>query len=407
MHFTIVSYTFPPSKEIGGRRWAKFSQHLAKKGHEVTVICAADTMDHNWFEKEFPGVELRVLPKCYPDWLSGFTKSLKEKLLYIIYTRLWSPFTKQNLFDRGYAWKKPMLEALEDLHRVKPIDVLVVTGAPFSLLYYGSEFKMRHKEILYVGDLRDPWTWGSYYGIPNLAPRKKKLQELSELKTIEACDMVCYPTEHMGDFLKKKYPAFSLKMYLLPHAFDPDKFPTSSIMEKREGFIYGGSLYPGIEGYIKKLAEILKSNPDTTFKWDIFTGSNYPLIDLNFKKGVVNMHALIPEDQLFQKIVKSSAYLAFFPVSDKDLISTKFFEIIYTKTPIVYIGEEGDVGRFIRDNHIGVHILPQNMELDLPNYLNGHVPFETGYFDVEQYTFAKVTENFLIAIKTVMNEMIK
>lgn len=115
------------------------------------------------------------------------------------------------------------------------------------------------------------------------------------------------------------------------------------------------------------------------------------------------MHPLIPEDQLFQKIVKSSAYLAFFPVTDKDLISTKFFEIIYTQTPIVYIGEEGDVGKFIRENRLGVHILPENMARELPNYLNGKVPFELGYFDVNQYTFSAVTEKFLQVLKEYKN----
>lgn len=403
MHFTIVSYTFPPSKEIGGRRWAKFSQQLAKKGHQVSVVCSGDTLNQEWYKREFPGIKFKLLPKCYPEWLSGFTRSLTEKLLYIFYTRILSSLTKQNYFDRGYAWRKPMLNALEDIHRNKPIDVMIVTGAPFSLLYYGSEFKMKHKEVQYIGDLRDPWTWGSYYGIPTLSSRKKKFQELSEYITMKVCDMVCYPTQHMGDVLKQKYPAFISKLYLLSHAFDPDKFPKISNDTKREGFIYGGSLYPGIEEYIKKLAEIIKADTTSGFKWDIYTGTHYPFIRSNFTTGIVNMHPLIPEDQLFQQIVRSSAYLAFFPVSDKDLISTKFFEIIYTQTPILYIGEEGDVAQFIRENRLGVHILPENMERDLPKYLNGKVPFESGYFDVTQYTFSNVTDKFLGALNDFRN----
>lgn len=395
MHFTIVSYSFPPSKDIGGRRWAKFSQQLAKRGHEVTVICANNFFDQEWYEKEFPGVKVRVLPKRYPDWLSGFTKSFYEKMLYKIYIRLLSRFTKQNFFDKGYAWKKNMLNELENIHIKTPIDILVVTGAPFSLLYYGSLFKMRHKEVQYVGDLRDPWTWGSYYGIPNLSKTKKKYQELSEYKSIEACDMVCYPTEHMGNFLKTKYPSFTSKFYILPHAYDPEKFPETKTRNTREGFIYGGTLYDGIEGYLRKLAAIVEANPGSDFKWDIYTGTNYPLIDGGFANGKVRKHAFVNEEQLFRKIANSAAYLAFFPETDKDLISTKFFEIIYTETPILYIGEEGDVGKFIRQNRLGVHILPENMERDLIKYLNGNVPFEKEYFNVSQYTFSSVTDFFL------------
>src|SRR5688572_9517475 len=140
MHFAIVSYTFPPSKEIGGRRWAKFSRQIAARGHQLTVVCADNSGEQTWYENEFPGMEVRVLPKHYPHWLSGITTSLKAKLLYRFHTRVLTLYTKQNLFDRGYAWQKQMLSELEKIYSKKPIDLLVVTGAPFSLLYYGALF---------------------------------------------------------------------------------------------------------------------------------------------------------------------------------------------------------------------------------------------------------------------------
>ncbi len=395
MHFAIVSYTFPPAKEIGGRRWAKFSYQLVQKGHKVTVICSKNAVKLDWYEKEFPGIAFSLLPKHYPDWLTGNTKSIREKILYWVFTQVLSHFTKINLFDRGFAWRKPMLHALEELHVKVPIDVLVVTGAPFSLLAYGAEFKLRHGEILYVADLRDPWTWGGYYGIPDMSLSKRKFQEKMEHKTIEACDIVCYPTNNMGDFLASKYPDFTSKLYLLPHAYDPEKFKNIKRKEKRQGFIYGGALYPGIEDYLRNFSKVLKTHPDSGFSWDIFTGSSYPLIDAIFTKESVRKFPLIPEDQLFQHIANSAAYLAFYPGTDKDLISTKFFEIIYTETPILYIGEEGEVGKFIRENRLGVHILPENLESELPQYLSGNVPFVPGYFDVVQYSFSIVTSNFL------------
>lgn len=400
MHFTIVSYTFPPSKEIGGRRWAKFSQQLIKKGNEVTVVCANDNEHKDWYKNEFAGIDVHVLPKHYPDWLSGVTRSFKEKVFYFIYTKIFSSFSKQNYFDRGYAWKKPMLSELERIQSVKPIDVLVVTGAPFSLLYYGAEFKLKYKKVKYVGDLRDPWTWGTYYGYPNLTASKKKFQQQCESTVIDVCDMVCFPTEHMGNILKGKYPNSGSKLYLLPHAYDPEKFPNESETNERSGFIYGGTLYDGIEEYVKKLIEIVKKNPESGFIWDVYSATNYPL--LSDKNPIVSIkkHPLIPEELLFKKIRSAKAYLAFFPFSDKDLVSTKFFEIVYTKTPILYIGEEGDVAKFIRENRLGVHVLPENMEKELPIYLNGNIPFEEGFFDVTQFTFSNVTDNFLKALNS-------
>ncbi len=401
MHFTIVSYTFPPSKEIGGRRWAKFSQQLSRLGHKVTVVCANNKIDNNWYEKDFAGIDVRILPKCYPDWLSGITNSILEQFLYLIYTKFWNLITKKNIFDKGFAWRKPMLNELEKIHKQNSIDVLVVTGAPFSLLLYGTEFKIKHKQVIYVGDLRDPWTWGSYYGISNLSIKKKKFQELSEYKTIQTCDMVCCPTQHMLDVLTSKYPSYTSKLYLLPHAYDPDKISKTKDVQKREGFIYGGTLYDNIEEYIKLIAKSVKNNPSINFKWDIFSAKSYPLLDSVFEKGVVNKYPLIPEEELFQKIQNSAAYLIVFPETDKDLISTKFFEIIYTETPILYIGEDGEVGKFITNNHLGVHILPKNIEVELPKYLNGKVPFIKGFFDVSNFTFLQVTRKFIEDLKRI------
>jgi glycosyltransferase involved in cell wall biosynthesis len=279
----------------------------------------------------------------------------------------------------------------------------VVTGAPFSLLYYGAKFKKKHKSVFYVSDFRDPWSWGYCYGIPDLSKSKKEFQLISEFETIRESDMICAPTQHMIDVLKDKYSAFASKLYLLPHAFDPEKFSSINKNEPRKGFVYGGTLYKGIDEYLKTLSKILKSNQNSGFKWDIYTGANYPLINHEFEEGLVYLHSFVPEEQLFSIISKSSAYLAFFPIADKDLVSTKFFEIIYTETPILYIGEEGEVGKFIKNNRVGVHILPENMESELPQYLSGKIPFEKGYFDVGQYSFSVVTDNFLKALGNYRN----
>lgn len=394
MHFTIVSYSFPPSTDIGGRRWAKFSQYISRNGHDVTVVCA----DHGDFDShadDFRGIQITRLPKRYPGWLKGYTTSFLEKLLYKLYTQVLSPLVKQNLFDEGYAWKKIMLHALENIHSSKKIDVLIVTGAPFSLCFFGSIFKAKHLEVKYVVDLRDPWTWGSYYGIPFLSQRKKKFQEESERFTVNSCDVLSYPTKNMGDFLKAKYPDRKDKLYLLPHAYEPERFPALDTSFERRGFIYGGTLYDGIEDYLKKLISVIQSSNIKDFKWDIYTNTHYPLLSSGSENIGITIHGFIPENELFKRIRQSAAYLAFFPPADKDLISTKFFEIIYSETPILYIGEEGDVAKFVRENKLGVHILPENIEKELPRYLSGNVPFEKDFFNVTHYTFEAVTKYFL------------
>ena len=86
MHFVIVTYTFPPSNEIGGRRWAKFSQNLSRLGHKVTVICAENSDNEKCDTSEFNGIKVISLPKKYPNWLTGINLTLKEKILYFVHS---------------------------------------------------------------------------------------------------------------------------------------------------------------------------------------------------------------------------------------------------------------------------------------------------------------------------------
>jgi hypothetical protein len=401
MHFVIVTYTFPPSNEIGGRRWAKFSQNLSRLGHKVTVICAENSDNEKCDTSEFNGIKVISLPKKYPNWLTGINLTLKEKILYFFITRIYSVLTNKNLFDKGFAWKKSMLDTLEKVHIENPINVLVVTGGPFSLLYYGTIFKRRHNKIKYIADFRDPWTWGSLYGIPKLKQKQKKFQHFSELQTLKYADIISFPSESMGEFLKKQYVEFSSKLYLLPHAYDPDKFSTLNENTERKGFIYGGTLYDGLEKLFIRLEKIIKEYSKSEFNWEIYTSTYYPMFDNNFANGKIQKFNFIPEQELFKKIKTSVAYLVFFPESEKDLISTKFYEIIYTQTPIIYIGAEGAVGKFIRENRVGVHILPENMEEELPKYFHQSVPFESGYFDLSKFSFQKVTQDFIVKINSI------
>lgn len=394
MKITIVTYTFPPSNEIGGRRWAKLSQYLSKLGHDVGVICSDYEVGRKWYDSNFKDIDINTLPKNYPDWLNGINLTFKQKCFYhltILANRL---FSKNNIFDKSIAWENPLLEILETIYTKKGIDILIITGGPFSLLYYGTLFKEKHKNVKLVCDFRDPWTWGRLYGMENLPSRQKSYQEFQETRVMELADIVTYSTQSLGDYLSKKYPLSIQQLYLLPHAYDPDKFPDLGENNERKGFIYGGTIYDGLEQIFIRLEKIINLNSNSDFKWEIYTGSYYPLFDKNFANGKVQKLPFIPEKDLFKKIKSSAAYLVFFPDSEKDFISTKFYEIIYTQTPIIFIGAEGAVGNFIVENRIGVHILPENMEEELPKYFDQPVPFEKDYFDVSQFSFPIVTKAF-------------
>ncbi len=383
---------------MGGRRWAKFARELQKAGHRVSIVCADNGADNSWYEKEFPDMAVHILPRKYPVWLEGNAKNFTEKLLYHFSVRILSPLVSLNWFDKGSFWGKAMHSKLEALHAETPVDHLVVTGAPFSCLYYGSEFRKKHPEIHYTADFRDPWTWGHGYGMPSLSHRQKAEQERQEKAVMETADLITYPAESMGRHLAMQYPQQAGKCYTLSHAYDPADFPAAETKKERNGLIYGGTVYDGLEAWFNELENLLKKHPSLPFRWDIYTGSTRWKSDIG-RRGIaeqVHIHGQIPAPELFRRMQEAKFYLVFFPPRYRDFISTKFFEVFYSGTPVIYVGAAGEVSAFIEQHGLGIHIEPGYMEERLVPLLEGReqVP-QSRDFDIGAYSFEAVTRRWL------------
>ena len=44
----IISYTYPPSNKIGGRRWAKFAKYFLKNKNDVWIITSKNKNQFGW-----------------------------------------------------------------------------------------------------------------------------------------------------------------------------------------------------------------------------------------------------------------------------------------------------------------------------------------------------------------------
>jgi glycosyltransferase involved in cell wall biosynthesis len=401
LNIQIVSYTFPPDEGIGGRRWSKMAHYLAEAGHDVSVVCADYGGDTNFFNIRFPGIQVKQLPQCYPSWLSGRSSTLLGKMCYAFTTRILARFGKRNWFDKGLFWKRLLLSHLESVNKEKPIDVLVVSGAPFSTLYYGALFKKAHPGLTYVADFRDPWTWGLGYGMSIITPNQKAEQVRMELEVVQSADMLVCPAEIMVKHLKTVYPQHADKVQLLPHAFDERDFnQVHKISERGDGrIVYGGTLYDGLHPFFEELSAVLVKHPALVFDWHIFSGSSktYPLSGSVSSVQMVHYHRSVPPTELFCQMAGASWYLVFFPEQYKDFLSTKFYEIFYLGIPVIYVGYDGAVSRFITDHGLGVHILPGEMELKLPALLTEGFkkPVDAKPYDLHRFSFTSVTEVFL------------
>lgn len=402
----IVNYGFPPNPGIGGRRWALFAQELSKKGYKIHVLLKK----HNGLEKSLysnilndKNITLHNLPTFYPNVLNTSPKSLWKKTLYRFWNLVLSTYSKGTQYDKAIFLKRQIQRKALKIIKENKIENVIVSGAPFRLCFYFAEIKNKIPNLII--DFRDPWTWGIGYGYKTLRKKKIDFEKHMESVVLDRSDVIFCPVEIMKSELSSLYPNYKSKIKILPHGFDKNNIQqhNGNRFKKTETtkLIFIGSLYNGIEQQFKEIAKLL-SKKNANYTLDIFSNSErYKSVFLINENSIskVNYHEPIPPKELFKEIGNYDFCLIIHPMYGKDNISTKFYELIYSKTPIIYIGEPGDTKSFILNHKLGMCISPDNI---YPFLMNTKINPNYNYnpnFDTEAFSFEKITQKLITYFK--------
>ncbi len=386
----IVSYTFPPMSGVGGRRWAKLSNALCESGHEVHVFCAKPGLRETSHWNVHPSLIVNRFPKKYPQILNHVPTSVFEKIQYRLALFGLKFLTKANYYDRGIFWKK-YFEKICAYMLQNNIQNIIVTGGPFSLLYYAAELKTRYPEIKLVADIRDEWGANEFYGF-GLLGENRKTEEFKRLKfTLQHADRVLVPYPYMKEKYIQKVPDSANKIKVLPHGVDAVFFRDEKIAPKNEtiNLVNFGSIHSGQEEAMKDFSSVLGKIP-VHIQFYTHEKKYESIFRLaNTIPNQITFHNPVEEKKVAEILSESDAALLFIPNHFKDSISTKFMEIIATRTPIVAIGIEGEASEFILKNKLGIFIpysdicfrmINLKAELDNLNYNDS--------FDTSPYHFS-------------------
>lgn len=397
-HILLISYVFPPYPGIGGRRWAKFAKYLAKKGFVVHVICAQNpTAETSIFidDVKQEGIHVYPVSSGYPSVLIKQINSFTDKINYRIQLMRLKLATKSNYYDKGINWKSRFISKAKDVIEAHRIKNIVVTGAPFSVLFDASALRQYFPGAKMIADMRDPWTWGTAYGMQIISAGRKAEERRREAVVIEKYDIVSVPTQEMKETLCKTYPSFSDKIQVIPHAFDPEEInllPKTTSPTNR--FVFYGTLYVGIENVFEQVLQFVLKQKSTL---DIFLFGNKDKQTFFKKDEMPGIHLFEPVQPsvLFKRFSNYDYVIIIQPVVAKDFITTKIFEIIYSGTPIILISEEGKLSSFIVENKLGIHIHPGQLEkfLAIDKTKNGSVDVQA--FPIASYSFESVTDKLV------------
>lgn len=397
-HILLISYVFPPYYGIGGRRWAKHADELTKLGYTVHVICAKNPFDEKslWTDivENNPNIILYLLPSMFPKVLVKFNHNFFQKIAYKFWMHVLPLLTKGSHLDRTIFWKRIMLRKAKKIIQTNNIKHVICTGGPFGVMYFTTLLRQWFHDIFIINDFRDPWTWGPNWGFPDLDAKRMEYEKNLELKTIQNSNLITVPNLEMKVFMDNRYPNFKEKIIELSHFYDTKELV---VKEKTKSntirLLYYGNIYHKLEGFLEMAAKILAKHKDK-FTFDIYTDKTHHLKYFeNHNAYNVVTYAQLPTNKLFEKI--DNYDFVFIPTPDygKNNISTKFFEIIYTKTPIIIFSNKGLAGEYIENNRLGIHADIENLEQKLLNlYYTKNFEYNKN-FDITKYELKNIVKN--------------
>lgn len=351
----IVCHSYPPNPGVGGRRWAIFTKYLCELGVEVHILTKRPLKIVNspWLSYT-QGAFLHYYKNKYPSILEKVPKSVLQKLSYKIALAITKLLSFSNYYDRGVFSQDIILNKINSILKTHKINNIIVSGAPFSFLYYGSILKIKCNNVNFIADIRDSWLKGNYFGFASLSARRKEV-ELQRLKQVLKCaDKVLVPYPEM----KLDYSNLNnlCDIELLPHAVDDEQIIPKECVKKfglgSLSIVNFGTQYRGLQDIMKSLGlAAMKSN----IIIDFYT-SDYQYKKVFENNNNINFKKIVPQSEVFQILSKSQAALFFVNEDIKNYISTKYIETIACRTPIVLVGKEGDVSKFVVDNKLGVFV---------------------------------------------------
>ena len=402
----IVSYTFPPSKKVGGRRWSKFSKYLIKSNVDIRILTSTDNIG------EEPTYNFENLIDCvnfnYPKYLGINPSNTIEKVLYkfsLIYSKL---VTNKNYYDKAVHGKKNLLKKVEYYINLGYNNVLV-SIAPFHLATYVSDIILKYPKVNFIVDFRDPWVGNkTSYGYYSLNEKRKSIEKKSEKQVVEKFNNVVTVSDSITTALKNKYPKSKAIFTTIPNGFDREDYLNLKSLKIKSTptkirLVFSGTFYNSAAKYLTLLSEwldeikSLNTEIYNSIFIDFFGTINIQNSIFYNHKNVI-FHGLRSKDVVYKEILKSDGCLLFLTDDINYSFSSKFCDYIALKKPIIVFSNNGLTSKYIDENNIGHSFSFENSSKifleALVNLKNKSSKFYLNY-NFKSFDLKFITKNYL------------
>ena len=406
----LMCYSFPPNTGIGGRRWAKFAKHLAKRGYIVHVICNENKEQKvsKWQnDVQHENIKIYPIDAFYPQ---SFSFSAKRTVLNRISFRFWHAFlglySKGLIFDRTIFWKRKLLSLSENIIKEMNVKNVIVTIPPYHLAKHAIDLKERLPEINLILDYRDPWTDNkTFHGFKNLPKKRLEFELETEKKILAAAETAISTTGQMRAWaLEKLGQQHSKKCIVISNGFDREEINLNVQIQKNEKitFLFAGSIYTNLEYLLVPFFDFLNeqeiNDPSFIDKYEfLFYGSvleKYKELVISKNINSVAFKGSVSREELNQHYLESDFFMMFTVKDHAYNFNTKYFEYLAYKKPIIHFSPNGAVTAFLLRNNLGYGVRPEMVKEDLSTLfeLIDQKKFVFNFdFDPEQYEVGNLT----------------
>jgi glycosyltransferase involved in cell wall biosynthesis len=408
----IVSFSMPPSPDIGVRRWVKFAKYLKQKGHMVKIIAAYEYFPETspWLrDAESLKNDLQFTRSGYPRYLGIRPQSLVEKISYRLSLHYAKLRSRGNHYDKSNLWKSRLLKAARKTIKEHDINNVICTIPPFKIAHHLLELKREFPKLNFIVDYRDPWTNNkTAFGFIGLPPDRFQAEHLAEQRVVQQYDKITAVSSemkaHFKTFLEDE--EVDRKFVMLPNGFDPEDFrrqKRNGNPNRKEGItiIFAGTFYDKSVHVLEKLVETVKNLEKQEpakkgFLKFVFIGSMPQQA-----RTLVDAHepafAFLGKKNLEEayELLAAADYCSLFLTDDLNYsLSTKFYEYLALQKPILsFSKEKGANATFIEEKKIGLGIDFLTMPDVIARLMNGQSVLEFApQLDIEEFNVKKLTD---------------
>jgi len=406
----IISYTFPPTLGVGGRRWAKFAKYLYRKGHDVRVITAQTPYSQggDWsrdIEELQEDNRITTIPSAYPKTMI-YTKTIMDKLLYratLYYLRL----TREGYYyDPSIGWERYLIPEVEK-HIKDGYQDIIATGAPFRYLATLPKLKERYPDIRLIADMRDPWVDNNFsYGYTSLITKRFYYEQEMEKLVIKNFDIIVSVHSQMSHYFSSLDPYNSDKFITINNGFDREDIDSLAESQERKNFkielLYMGTLYSKLIDNFEELIDTLDDIKTTDnplyeeFRFDFYGDADQHFVEMSEKHSdVMRFHGQVSLDSVSIALHQSDATIIMLTPEIDHYFNTKIYNSIQIRKPIILFAHGGKVAEFIESHRLGLVV--RNIKDDLPRVLK---TLSQGYefndrFDISQFDIENLTDKIV------------